>query len=178
MGTQAPLRAVLALLLVATAILFAIGATIERSQRHTESGTAETSKSASHAEGSTSEAGEEAESPEAASGEETATESNEDLLGVDVESIPAIIGAVAVALLLAAAVWWRRERPWLWATLAFGLVFTAGDVREVVHQLDESRTGVAVIAGILVAAHLAIAVLAVLMLFPRARTAQKTTTAV
>jgi hypothetical protein len=177
MRTQTELRAVLALLLVATAILFAIGATIERSQRHTESGSTDTSKSETHAEGSNSEAGDESGSAEAGSGERK-IEPSEDVLGVDVESIPAIIGAVAAALLLAAAVWWRRERLWLWATLAFGLAFTAGDVREVFHQLDESRTGVAVIAGVLIAAHLAIAVLAALMLSPRTRKGEKATTAV
>ena len=31
------------------------------------------------------------------------------------------------------------------------------DLREAVHQLDESNTGLAVVAGILIAAHLAIA---------------------
>ena len=177
MGTQAQLRAALALLLVATAIVFAIGTTIERSQRHTESGSAKTSESESHAEGSGSEAGDETGSAEASSSAEKTGTASEHVLGVDVESIPAIIGAVALAVLLAAAVWWRRERIWLWATLVFGLAFIAGDVRKVFHQLDESRTGVAVIAGVLVAAHLAIAVLAALMLFPRTRNGEKVTTA-
>jgi hypothetical protein len=43
---------------------------------------------------------------------------------------------------------------------AFGLVFAAGDGRELVHQLDESNAGIAAIAAILIALHLAVAALA------------------
>jgi hypothetical protein len=167
METQAHLRAALALLLVATAVLFAIGATIERSQRHKESGTAEASTTESHTGGTSSEAGNEGSSAGSDSAKKSAemqTASSEKLFGIDVESVPAIVGGVATALVLAAAVWWRRERLWLWATLGFGLLFAAGDLREVIHQLNESNTGIAVIAGILIAAHLAISVVAGLLL--------------
>jgi hypothetical protein len=172
MRTQTQLRAALALLLVATSVLFAIGTTIERSQRHNETGSADTAASQNQSEGSSSEAGGEGGGGETGSGEstsgETQTESSEKVFGIDVESVPAVVGAVAAALLLAAAVWWRRERLWLWATLGFGIAFAAGDVREVIHQLDESNAGVAVIAGVLVVAHFAIAVLAALLLARRA----------
>ena len=53
------------------------------------------------------------------------------------------------------------------AVAGFGLVFAAGDAREVVHQLDESNTGLAALAAILIALHLAVAVLAVLLLRDR-----------
>jgi hypothetical protein len=45
----------------------------------------------------------------------------------------------------------RRTRPRLILLLVvgFGLVFAAGDGRELVHQLDESNAGIAVIAAIL-----------------------------
>jgi hypothetical protein len=172
MRKQAQLRAALALLLVATAVLFAIGTTIERSHRHNENVRAE-AQSENQSEGSSSEVGGEVAGGETGPGESTSGEthstSSEKVFGVDVESVPAILGAVTVALVLAAAVWWRRERLWLWATLGFGIVFAAGDVREVVHQLDESNAGVAVVAGVLVMAHVAIAVLAGLLLARRAQ---------
>jgi len=38
-----------------------------------------------------------------------------------------------------------------------GLVFAAADTRELVHQIGESRTTVATIAGILIALHLLVA---------------------
>jgi hypothetical protein len=55
----------------------------------------------------------------------------------------------------------------LLAVVAFGLVFATGDAREVVHQLDESNSGLAAVASILVALHLAIALIAALLLRPR-----------
>jgi hypothetical protein len=36
----------------------------------------------------------------------------------------------------------------------FALLFATGDVRELIYQLDESRTAVAVIAGVLIVLHL------------------------
>lgn len=201
MKNERRLRAILALLLVATAALFAVGTTIERSQRsHTESaetksaeaptetattsssetGTGTSSEANGEADAEQSENGETTTSPsseadsgagEAASGatetaasSEAHAESSERLFGVDPESVPAMIAAIAVSLGLAAAVWWRRERAWLWLTLAFGAVFAAGDIREVIHQLGESRNTVATIAAILIAAHLAVAVVAGLIL--------------
>jgi hypothetical protein len=45
-------------------------------------------------------------------------------------------------------------------------VFAAGDGRELVHQLDESNGGLAAIAAVLIALHLAVSALAA-ALFPR-----------
>jgi len=42
----------------------------------------------------------------------------------------------------------------------FGLVFAAGDGRELVHQLNDSNASIAAIAAILIALHLAVAALA------------------
>jgi len=39
----------------------------------------------------------------------------------------------------------------------FGILFAAADVRELLYQLDESRTAVATIAGFLIGVHLLIA---------------------
>lgn len=52
---------------------------------------------------------------------------------------------------------YRRRGRWLAAAAVFGIAFAAGDTRELVHQIQESRTTVAVIAGILIALHLAAA---------------------
>ena len=51
--------------------------------------------------------------------------------------------------------------------LGFGLVFAAGDGRELVHQLDESNTGLAAVAAILLVLHLAVAGIAAFLLRPR-----------
>ena len=200
MKNETRLRATLALLLVATAALFAIATTIERSQRshHSENSATKTaeipSETTSSSETTTnpsSEANGGADEKAAGNGETTTTsssetnggadekaagaaetpaaaethvESSEKLFGIDTESVAAMIAAISVSLGLAAAVWWRLERLWLWLTLAFGVVFAAGDIREVIHQLNESRNTVATLAAILIAAHLAVAVLAGLIL--------------
>jgi hypothetical protein len=170
MNNDTRLRAILALLLVATAVLFAIGTAIERSQRNSHTENASSSATAGRSTGSTGEAGggesggEQPGSTEATHKTEVKGEAGQKLLGIDTESVGAMIAAVAVSLApLAAAVWFRRERWWLWLTLAFGVVFAVGDTRELIHQVNESRTGVAVIAAILIAAHLLIAGLAGLL---------------
>jgi hypothetical protein len=49
----------------------------------------------------------------------------------------------------------------------FGLVFAAGDARELVHQLDESNGGLAAIAAILIGFHLAVTAFAVVLYLRR-----------
>lgn len=149
------LRAALVVLLVGSGLLFAIGSTIERHKHHAEhpavpshSGENGTGESPTHS-------------------EQHKGESGAKLLGVNTESLPLTIVAVAVSFLLAVAVWlgwWARVT--MLAVAAFGLVFAAGDARELVHQLDESNVGLATIATILIALHLAVTVLAA-ALFPR-----------
>jgi hypothetical protein len=143
------LRLVVALLLVISAALFAVGTTIEHSQRgdhHDENAL------------SSSESGGE---PEA-----ERTENSEKIAGIDPESWPLVGLAIAVSLALAAGVYWRAGR-WFVAALGFGIVFAAGDTRELVHQLDESRTAVAVIAAILIPLHLLVAATAGIALMRR-----------
>ena len=41
-----------------------------------------------------------------------------------------------------------------WLVFLLGIVFAGGDIRELVHQIQESRTTVATIAGILIGLHL------------------------
>jgi energy-coupling factor transporter transmembrane protein EcfT len=90
------------------------------------------------------------------------------ILGVNTESLALSIVAVVLSVLLAAAVlarvWARRV---LLAVATFGLVFAAGDGRELVHQLDDSNAGLAVVAGLLIGLHLMVALLAASLLTRR-----------
>jgi hypothetical protein len=159
------LTTALAVLLVASAVLFAIGASIERAQGH---GHSETKATNTHAEGEGAEEGG-AESHEAGAAESggSSRESDEQIAGVDSESIPAIIGGTAVMLLLAAGVWWGRSRGWLLAVIVAGILFALADTREVAHQVDESQVGIAAISGVLIALHLAAAAAAGVLLWWR-----------
>ena len=86
------------------------------------------------------------------------------ILGINTESRALSIVALALSLLLGAAVWLRASGRVLLAGVAgFGLVFAAGDGRELVHQLNESNGGLAAIAIVLLALHLTIAVLAAVL---------------
>ena len=78
---------------------------------------------------------------------------SEKIAGIDPESWPLVGIVIAISLLVAAGVYWRRGR-WFVAAIVLGVVFAAADTRELVHQLQESRTTVATIAGILIALHL------------------------
>ena len=82
------------------------------------------------------------------------------LLGINPEALSLLVIAVVASVLLAAAVWFRPLAPALIAIIGFGLVFAALDVREVLHQLDESRTSLIVIASALIGLHLLVAMLA------------------
>lgn len=157
-----PGRVLVALLLVVTAVLFAIGATIERSNTHEEQGAESTvtaGENGETGEGAPAEGGEAGEAGEAAHSEGKEEES-EPVLGVDLESTPMIVAVVAASILLALATLFLRTRLVLALVAGFTLVFAAGDLRELVHQVDESRTSIAVIAGVLAVLHLATSVLA------------------
>jgi O-antigen ligase len=85
-------------------------------------------------------------------------------LGVDIEAAPFVALAVLASLGLAAAAWLRPR--WLLLLLVVAatmLAFAALDVREIFHQQDESRTGLAVLAAAIAALHLAAATVAGLM---------------
>jgi hypothetical protein len=150
------LRAALVLLLVGSGLLFAIGSTIERHQHHNEqpaatagSGEGGESGGESGSEGSTGHV------------EKSRGEAGVKILGVNTESLALTVVAVVASLLLALAVWLGRwPRAILLLVVGFGLVFAAGDGRELVHQLDESNAGLAAIAAILIGLHLTVAALA------------------
>lgn len=149
------LCAALVLLLVGSGLLFAVGSTIERHQHHNEPAAAGES-------GGETSSGESSTHVEKRKGEAGAT-----ILGLNTESVALSVLAVAASLLLAFGVWLGRwPRLVLLCVAGLGLVFAAGDARELVHQLDESNTGLAVIAVVLIGLHLAVTVLAA-ALYPR-----------
>jgi hypothetical protein len=82
-------------------------------------------------------------------------------LGVDVEAWPFVALAAAASLALAvAAVARPRAVALLVVVAAAMLAFAALDVREVVHQLDEDRTSLTVLAAAVAALHLGAAAVA------------------
>ncbi len=173
-----PLNRWLAVLVVVSAALFAVGAAIERNKGgesgHSEGAqTAQSSSSKSggerHSEsggGSFSEgSGGETHSDSGGktssqtSTRETHSETSEKIFGINPESTGLVIAAIVAALLLAIAAWFSPVPLVLLAVIAFGVVFAVFDVREVVHQINESRAGLVVIASILALIHLGVAVL-------------------
>ena len=82
------------------------------------------------------------------------------LLGINPEALSLLIIALIISVLLSAAGWFRPLAPVLITIAGFGVAFAALDVREVLHQVDESRTSLIVIAGVLIGLHLLITVLA------------------
>jgi hypothetical protein len=159
-------RTLLAALLVASTAAFVVGVSIERSSAdtHTESAPASQGgeageSSAEHAE----EAGAEERHQEGGrpQAEEGASES---FFGLDYEATPFVALAAAFSVALAAAVWLRPRWALLLGAVAVAMVvFAALDVHEVVHQLDESKGGLAILAGVVAVCHLAAAAVAARM---------------
>ena len=154
------LRRTLVALLIASTALFAVGVRLERfeSDTHVEPASTEAAETGAELEGAHSESGEEA----GDSHTETAAEAegkNERVLGVDLESTPVIVIAVVASLTLGGltASGLGRLPGVVLAVAAIALAWAALDVREVVHQLDESHAGIALVAIGVAALHLAAA---------------------
>ncbi|WP_028066001.1 hypothetical protein [Solirubrobacter soli] len=170
---MSPLRWTLVALLIASTALFVVGVIAERSttDTHTEPAgvrVGETREPAgepggAHEEGEGSSAGEAGHAETPAGDSDTNT--SEAVLGVNIESTPLIVLAALVGLGLAAltATRFGRRPGVLLAVAVTALAWAALDVREVVHQLDESRTGIAGIAIVVAVLHLAVALLAGVM---------------
>jgi Flp pilus assembly protein TadB len=85
-------------------------------------------------------------------------------LGVDIEAAPFVALAAVTSLALALGAWLRPRWLLLLVVIAAAmLVFCALDVREVFHQSDESKTGLAVLAGFVALLHLGAAAVAGVM---------------
>jgi hypothetical protein len=156
-------RALLACLLVVATAAFVVGVSIERSSADSHSESASTAAEASgeaHTEQGERGGEAHAETPATHSQEKK----NETLLGIDYEAVPFLVLAAAFSLALAAAVWRLPASRSLLALLVVAMVaFGALDVREVMHQLDESNGGLAVLAAAVAGLHLAVATLALTM---------------
>lgn len=157
------LTSLVSVLLIVSAALFTVGVAAERSSRSSESPAHSAAESATHGEGS-------GEAPSAEAAPDAAATSNgehgERLLGIDPESWVLVAVGIAASVLLAAALLMSaRRRPMLLLlAVVFGVVFAALDVRELAHQLNESRAGLAAIAVALVVLHGSVAVAASLAL--------------
>lgn len=135
-------------LLIAAASLFAIGVANE-GDVHTETVTSvesgehnEVTEAAEHIEGG------------------GAAETGERIVGVNLESTPLVVLAVALSVALAAATW-RSDSKWiLLVTALFAAAFAALDVAELSHQIKQSAATIAFIAGIIAVLHAAAALLA------------------
>lgn len=149
------LRRIAAVLLVVCAGLFVVGVTVEGDAH------AETTQPAGHQDEASGAA-------EGETGHDEATETggaeaghdesaDERVLGVDVEAPGAVVLAVAVSLALAVGLWIRRQRWLALAVVGVAVVFVVFDVAEIAHQLDVSRKGLALLAGVIAAGHLAAA---------------------
>src|SRR5262245_4467777 len=89
----------MAVLLLATAVLFVVGVVVERRNEH-QAERAEQPATAEHREGSEGEGGEE----QAAHGENGESRETR-VLGVDAEATPLVVVAVLVSIALAALLW-------------------------------------------------------------------------
>jgi cytochrome b561 len=86
----------------------------------------------------------------------------ERVLGADIESTPLIVVAVLAGLALSAAAAsdLRRRRAFLLVVVVIALAWDALDLRELLHQIDESREGLAAVAIVVAVLHLLAATVA------------------
>lgn len=154
----------LALMLAATAA-FVVGVAIERNDEDHHHGAAveATEHTDEHGEEGTPE--HEATEHAEAAGHTEAKEAGEELrpLGIDIEATPFVVLAAVVSVLLALAAWLRPSPALLAVIAGVMLAFAVLDVNEVFHQLDEDRDGLALLAVLVAALHLASAAVAGLL---------------
>ena len=96
-----------------------------------------------------------------------AANTSEELFGVNPESVWMVILGVVASVLLALAVRFSDRPIVLVAVIVFGLLLAALDLREMVHQINESRTSLVVLSLILALLHLGVAGIAGVLLRPR-----------
>ncbi len=144
------LRWLVGTLLIAAAALFALGVATEGDIHH-ESG------AATHEE--SSDASEDVEQAAHDESREVA-ETGERILGINLESTPLVVAAVAVSFVLAAATWRRDRRLVLLVTALFAAGFALLDVAEFSHQIRRSAVTIAVIAAVIALLHAVAALLA------------------
>lgn len=155
-------RVLLVTLLLASTVAFVVGVSLERNVEDTHtaaaephSGEAGEGEAAEGSEDEAAHAGEANESPARVAAESSGEEGDATVIGIDLESTPFLVLASLGSLALAAAVWARPRMMALLIGVAVAMaIFAAFDVREVAHQLDENRDGLALLAGLVAALHL------------------------
>jgi hypothetical protein len=164
-AVRVELRKLLVALMVLSTITFSLGSILERSSADAhapETGTQEPGHQGG--EGSGTDEGEGSGESVASDGSQE-TQADESLFGIDPESTPLLIVALVVSLLLAAGCWLRPGWRWLVVLTAVVMAsFAVLDLREVVHQFDESNLGLGVIALAVMLLHLAAAITAGVLL--------------
>jgi Flp pilus assembly protein TadB len=149
--STARLGHLVAALLVLGVALFVLGSGLERRDHHDEPAattTAQSGEQTGHDEAT------EAAEGHGESSTQTAVEGSEKVLGLDVESPALVALGVGVSLVLAALAWLRPHRAVFVVIAVFAATFAVLDVAEMLHQIDKSRTGLAVLASVLALVHL------------------------
>jgi hypothetical protein len=168
-GDSGRLRAILVLLLVASAALFAVGAAVER-HHHVEKAPSPQETTAPAEGSSESGTGSSSGSEGKHGGEthpgvgETSGTGSEKLFGVDPEAPRVVAAGVAASVVLALAVWMLRRRAVLVVAILFGIALAALDLREMVHQVHESRPSLIAVSIVLAVLHLLVAAAAAMLL--------------
>ena len=170
------LRAAMATLLVASALLFLVGIFIERgggsaATPHVEASPPAAASTTPHVEGSGETGGEAGESHARGATAETAGESaahsesggSEAILGIDPEAPALVALAIIVSLLAAFLVWRDGRRLVIAAALVVALGFAALDLLEVSHQAREGTALLVIVAGLVAVGHLLAAGLGVVI---------------
>lgn len=158
------LRAWLAVLLVISGAVFFVGIYLERGVSTPTSPVAVQPSPSAHVEGAGGEAGEagDSEAPGATApiasagqaGESTAEHAAETWpFGIDLEAPLLVGGAILVSLMLAFAVLRATTLLVPIAIIGFSMLFAILDLVELSHQLGAARTGLAVIAAVLLILH-------------------------
>lgn len=84
-------------------------------------------------------------------------ESDEKVLGINLESTPFVLLAVIGSLLLVGMVW-TGQAPWIFLVVSAAMIaFAVFDIAEVFHQVDRDEGGIAALAGLVAVLHLAAA---------------------
>ena len=162
------IRRLLVILIVLSTVAFAFGAILEHSSGEPAAEGSRTEGPA-HAEGGeavpgSGEAGGEGGEVAPVSAGSGELNGEQTLFGTDPESTPLVVLAIVASLLLAFGCWFRPEWRWLVVLTAFAMAaFAVLDLREVIHQLGESDTGLAFVAGAVATLHVAAAVTAVIL---------------
>ena len=82
------------------------------------------------------------------------------MLGISLESTPLVVVAVIFSLVSVVATWRSNTKLIVLMTAGFAAVFAALDIAELIHQIDRSAPGLALLAAIIAAMHAGAAVLA------------------